>query len=83
MKGTRQRENLRGLLGVGEESRVAVQIRGGVILPSSSHRVTVEESEAVVLQPQDRVIKEHQRPHARLLLCVDIVTVTTQESVRD
>ena len=64
---------------------MAVQIRGGVILPlpSSRHRLAVGESEAVVLQPQDRVIIEHQRPHDRLLLCVDIVIVITQESVGD
>ena len=62
---------------------MAVQIRGGVILPSSSHRVTVEEPEAVVLQPQDRVIREHQRLPDRLLLCVHIVIAITQESVGD
>ena len=56
---------------------MAVQIRGGVILPlpSSRHRVAVGEPEAVILQPQDRVIIEHQRPHDRLPLSVDIVIV--------
>ena len=64
---------------------MAVQIRGGVILPlpSNRHRLALGESEAVVLQPEDRVILEHQRPHERLLLYVDIVIVITQESVGD
>ena len=83
MKGTRQHGNQRGLLGAREESRVAVQRRSGVmlLLPSSRHRVAVGDSEAVVHQPQDRVTIEHQRPHDKLLLCVDIVIVITQESV--
>ena len=64
---------------------MAVQIRGGVMLPlpSSRHRVAVGDSEAVVHQPQDRVTVEHQRPHDRLLLSVNIVVIVTQESAGD
>ena len=62
---------------------MAVQIRDEVMLPLPSSRLSaaVGDTEAVIYQSQDRVIREHQRPHDRLHLYVDIVTVITQESV--
>ena len=64
---------------------MAVQIRGGVILPLPSNklRAAVGDTEAVVHQSQDRVIVEHKKPYDRVLLSMNIVVIITQESVSD
>ena len=62
---------------------MAVQIRGGVILPSSSHRVTVGDPGEVVHQRQGRVVREQRIPPDRLHHYAHTVTATTQESAGD
>ena len=85
MNGIRQRGKRKDRQGVREQSPVAVPRKSGAILllPSSSHRVAVEDLEAVVHQPQDRVTRERQRLPDRLLRYVHIVIAITQESVGD
>ena len=85
MNGFRQRENQKGPLVAGEENRVVVQIRGGVIvLPASTRlRVTVGDPGEVVHQHQGRVVREQQTPRDRLPHYAHTVTATTQESAGD
>ena len=82
MNGFRQCGSRRGRLGVGEESLVVVPRKSGAILllPSSSHRVAVEDTEEVVHRPQDRVVIDQRVLQRRMSPRVHIVVDTMQES---